>query len=81
VLGDPDQPHTYTYVPDIGAGLAVLGEHPAAGRVWHLPDDPATRSTRELAEMAVPDARVKAVPRCCCAWPDCATRPYARSSR
>jgi len=38
VLGDPDQPHTYTYVPDIGEGLALLGEHrDAAGQVWHLP--------------------------------------------
>ena len=26
VLGDADQPHTYTYIPDIGEGLAVLGE-------------------------------------------------------
>jgi nucleoside-diphosphate-sugar epimerase len=32
VLGDPDQPHTYTYIPDIGEGLAVLGEHPDAPR-------------------------------------------------
>jgi nucleoside-diphosphate-sugar epimerase len=49
VLGDPDQPHTYTYIPDIGEGLAVLGEHPdAAGQVWHLPNDPHTRTTREL---------------------------------
>jgi nucleoside-diphosphate-sugar epimerase len=49
VLGDPDQPHTYTYIPDIGEGLAVLGEHPdAAGQVWHLPNDPSTRTTREL---------------------------------
>jgi nucleoside-diphosphate-sugar epimerase len=49
VLGDPDQPHTYTYIPDIGEGLAVLGEHPAApGRIWHLPNDPHTRTTREL---------------------------------
>ena len=30
VLGDADQPHTYTYIPDIGEGLAVLGEHPDA---------------------------------------------------
>jgi nucleoside-diphosphate-sugar epimerase len=38
VLGDPDQPHTYTYLPDIGEGLATLGEHPEApGEVWHLP--------------------------------------------
>ena len=51
VLGDPDQPHTYTYVPDIGEGLAVLGEHPdAAGQVWHLPNDPNTRTTRHLVD-------------------------------
>jgi nucleoside-diphosphate-sugar epimerase len=52
VLGDPDQPHTYTYIPDIGEGLAVLGEHPdAAGQVWHLPNDPNTRTTRELVDV------------------------------
>jgi nucleoside-diphosphate-sugar epimerase len=51
VLGDPDQPHTYTYIPDIGEGLAVLGEHPdAPGEVWHLPNDPNTRTTRQLVE-------------------------------
>jgi nucleoside-diphosphate-sugar epimerase len=52
VLGDPDQPHSYTFIPDIGEGLAVLGEHPdAAGHVWHLPNDPRTRTTRQLAEI------------------------------
>ena len=52
VLGDPDQPHTYTYLPDIGEGLAALGEHPEApGEVWHLPNDPRTRTTRQLAEV------------------------------
>jgi nucleoside-diphosphate-sugar epimerase len=52
VLGDPDQPHTYTFIPDIGEGLAVLGEHPdAPGRPWHLPNDPATRTTRELVDV------------------------------
>jgi nucleoside-diphosphate-sugar epimerase len=51
VLGDPDQPHTYTYIPDIGEGLAVLGEHPdAPGQAWHLPNDPDTRTTRQLVE-------------------------------
>jgi nucleoside-diphosphate-sugar epimerase len=51
VLGDPDQPHTYTYLPDIGEGLAVLGEHPdAPGEVWHLPNDPHTRTTRQLVD-------------------------------
>ena len=68
VLGDPDQPHTYTYIPDIGEGLAVLGEHPAApGQVWHLPNDPNTRTTRQLCELAFEQAgasraRVRQVP-------------------
>ena len=51
VLGDPDQPHTYTFLPDIGEGLAALGEHPdAPGEVWHLPNDPNTRTTRQLVD-------------------------------
>jgi nucleoside-diphosphate-sugar epimerase len=68
VLGDPDQPHTYTYIPDIGEGLAVLGEHPdAAGEVWHLPNDPDTRTTREIVDMiyrqaAQPRTRLHAMP-------------------
>src|SRR6201986_5109924 len=34
-IGKPDLPHTYSYVPDIAAGLATLGTHPrAAGQVW-----------------------------------------------
>ena len=68
VLGDPDQPHTYTYIPDIGEGMAVLGEHPdAAGQVWHLPNDPSTRTTRELVStvyaLAGSPARLRRVPR------------------
>jgi nucleoside-diphosphate-sugar epimerase len=68
VLGDPDQPHTYTYSPDIGEGLAVLGEHPdAPGTVWHLPNDPNTRTTRELVDVVYrlagqPRTRVRQVP-------------------
>ena len=68
VLGDPDQPHTYTYIPDIGEGLAVLGEHPdAPGEIWHLPNDPETRTTRELVDMIYklagqPRARLRAMP-------------------
>jgi nucleoside-diphosphate-sugar epimerase len=51
VMGDPDQPHTYTYIPDIGEGLAVLGEHPdTPGEVWHLPNDPQTQTTRQLVD-------------------------------
>jgi nucleoside-diphosphate-sugar epimerase len=68
VLGDPDQPHTYTFIPDIGEGLAVLGEHPdAPGRVWHLPNDPDTRTTRQLVDTVYrqaghPRGRLRALP-------------------
>lgn len=52
VLGDPDQPHTYTYVPDIGATLAALGAADGVtGEVWHVPNDPHTRTTRELVAL------------------------------
>ena len=45
-IGDPDLLHTYSYVPDIAAGLAVLGaDHRAVGQVWHLPG-PETLTTR-----------------------------------
>jgi nucleoside-diphosphate-sugar epimerase len=50
-IGNPDLPHTYSYVPDIAAGLATLGTDPrAAGQVWHLPGPP-TVTTRELLDL------------------------------
>lgn len=48
VLSDRQQPHTYTYIPDIGEGLTVLAEHwDAPGEILHLPN---ARSTQELAD-------------------------------
>ena len=56
VAGDPDQPHTYTYAPDIGKGLVVLGEREEAlGRAWHLPS-PETVTTRQFVEMIFEEA-------------------------
>jgi len=50
-IGDPDLPHTYSYVPDIAVGLATLGtDARAAGQVWHLPG-PATVTTRALLDL------------------------------
>ncbi len=47
-IGNPDLPHTYSYVPDIAVGLATLGtDARAVGQVWHLPG-PATGTTRAL---------------------------------
>jgi nucleoside-diphosphate-sugar epimerase len=68
VLGDRHQRHTYTYIPDIGEGLAVLGEHPdAPGEIWHLPNDPRTRTTQELVDIIYrqagqPRTRIRTVP-------------------
>src|SRR5215210_4629571 len=67
VAGDPDQPHTYTYAPDIGRGLAILGEREEAlGQAWHLPS-PETLTTRRFVEMIFEEAgkpaRIQAAPK------------------
>jgi nucleoside-diphosphate-sugar epimerase len=50
-IGNPALLHTYSYVPDIAAGLATLGTNDrAAGQVWHLPG-PATGTTRALLDL------------------------------
>ena len=50
VMGDPDQPHSYSYTPDVAAGLIRLATAPgAAGQVWHLPVT-ETRTTREVVD-------------------------------
>ena len=50
VMGDPDQPHSYSYTPDVAAG-ADHPRHPpgATGSVWHLPVA-ETRTTRQVIE-------------------------------
>ena len=51
VLGDIDLPHTYTYVPDIGKALVLLGERDEAlGQAWHIPS-PETVSTRQVLDL------------------------------
>jgi nucleoside-diphosphate-sugar epimerase len=45
---DPDQPHTFSYLPDAARGFATLVEHPEAdGRSWILPAMPPV-TQREL---------------------------------
>lgn len=67
IAGDPDQPYTYTYAPDIGKALTLLGERDEAlGRAQHLPS-PGTVTTRELVHRV---------------FEECGTRPKVqRSSR
>ena len=50
-IGNPDLPHTYSYVTDIAAGLATLGtDARAMGQVWHLPGPP-TVTTRAFLDL------------------------------
>ena len=50
-IGNPDLPHTYSYVPDIAAGLATLGtDARAIDGVWHLPG-PETITTRQILDL------------------------------
>jgi nucleoside-diphosphate-sugar epimerase len=67
VGGDPDQPHTYSYAPDIGRGLVILGEREEAlGQAWHLPS-PETLTTSQFVELIFEEvgkpARIQAAPK------------------
>ncbi len=54
-VGNPNLPHTYSYIPDMAAGLATLGtDERAVGGVWHLPG-PETVTTRELLGLVAGD--------------------------
>lgn len=51
VMGNPDLPHTYTYIRDFARGLVTLSEQEKAfGRAWHVPSAP-TISTRDFAQL------------------------------
>jgi nucleoside-diphosphate-sugar epimerase len=40
IAGSTTTPHTFTYVPDFGKALVILGERDEAdGRAWHVPND------------------------------------------
>jgi nucleoside-diphosphate-sugar epimerase len=67
VLGDPDEPHTYTFIDDFAAGLVMLAEREEAlGQVWHIPSA-ETVTTRRFVEMVFAQAgrpaRIRPVPK------------------
>jgi nucleoside-diphosphate-sugar epimerase len=50
VIGNPDQPHTWTSSTDTARLLVAAAADPGAhGRAWHVPSNPA-RTQRELAQ-------------------------------
>ncbi|SEM89812.1 NAD-dependent epimerase/dehydratase family protein [Lihuaxuella thermophila] len=56
VLGDPDAPHTYTFIDDFAKGLITLGEREEAlGEIWHIPSG-ETLTTRQFIEMVYEEA-------------------------
>ncbi|HEV2360813.1 MAG TPA: NAD-dependent epimerase/dehydratase family protein [Acidimicrobiales bacterium] len=68
VVGDPAMPHSWTYMPDVGRTLAILGtDERAWGKAWHVPTAaPASVSSvvESLAALAGIDApKVGAFPR------------------
>lgn len=55
-IGDPDAPHSWTYLPDVARALVeVAGEERAWGRAWHVPTGPAL-STREMVDRLAAEA-------------------------
>jgi nucleoside-diphosphate-sugar epimerase len=67
VLGNPDVPHTVTYIEDFGRALVTLGaREEALGQVWHVPN-PETVTMRRFVHMIFEAAghppRLRAAPR------------------
>lgn len=55
-LGDPDAPHSWTYVPDVAAAMVeVAGAQRAWGRAWHVPTQPPL-STRQMTDRLAAEA-------------------------
>lgn len=52
VFGDPDAPHTFTYIPDMARALVRLaGDDRSWGRPWHVPSAPAVSMREAIAEV------------------------------
>lgn len=66
-LANPQMPHSYSYVPDVARGLAILGTHEAApGNVWHLPvaaQLTTTQLVQRFAAAAGTQVKVRQIPR------------------
>lgn len=58
-FGSPDQPHAYSFAPDVARALVMLGDRDEAlGQVWHLPTAPA-ETTRAFAARLEPALGVR----------------------
>ena len=58
VIGDPDVPRSWAYLPDVAATLATLGtDERALGRAWHVPSTPPRSQRQALADLAAVHGR------------------------
>jgi nucleoside-diphosphate-sugar epimerase len=67
-LGNPDMPHSFTYVPDFAAALIRLSRSPEAwGRAWHVPSPPVLTPRAVMARAAAlagaPAPRISPMPK------------------
>jgi len=59
-LGSVDHKHSFTYTPDAGKAVAILGNTPEAyGQVWHLPTAPNPFTGKEWIENIAKELGVK----------------------
>ena len=69
VIGDPDAPRTWAYLPDVAATLATLGtDERSLGRAWHVPSNPPRSQRQALGDLAAAMGR-PAVPVSTIPWP------------
>jgi hypothetical protein len=62
VLGDPDAPHTFTFIDDFASALVTLGaREEALGEVWHVPSA-QTLSYARVRPARLRRARAQAAP-------------------
>ncbi|CAN7563183.1 NAD-dependent epimerase/dehydratase family protein [Arthrobacter sp. LjRoot14] len=67
VIGNADQPHAFTYVPDLAAAMIRAAQTPSLwNRVWHAPTGPAVTQRQLAAAFAeaggAPAPKMGAVP-------------------
>lgn len=67
LLGAGDQPHSWSYIPDVARTLVRLGSDPRAwGRGWHVPSPPPRTSREVVADLAraagVPTPTIRSLP-------------------
>lgn len=57
---DSSKVHSFTYVPDIGKSLALLGNTPDAfGEIWHLPTSSEKLTGKDFIEMIAAEMNVQ----------------------